>query len=114
MKDVLLIGIKAAAGGGFVVLFALLSDSLQPKMFAGLFSAAPSIAMASLLITALASGHAKAAISAQGMVAGAVGMIAYCIAATFLVERFGAVVGSALAWIAWFACAGALYWLFLR
>jgi len=42
-----------------VVAFALLSDILQPKSFSGLFSAAPSIAMASLLITALASGHSK-------------------------------------------------------
>ena len=36
--------------------FAVLGDTLKPKMFAGLFSAAPSVAMVSLLVTGLATG----------------------------------------------------------
>ncbi|HEX7265520.1 MAG TPA: DUF3147 family protein [Candidatus Dormibacteraeota bacterium] len=113
MKDVLIVIVKAVAGGAFVALFALLSDALKPKTFSGLFSAAPSIAMASLLVTALATGHLKAAAAAIGMIAGAIGMVAYCIAASYAVERFGAVAGSALAWVAWLACAGIAYLLIL-
>jgi hypothetical protein len=48
------------------------------------------------------------------MIAGAVGMIAYCVAASFLVKRFGAVVGSVMAWTAWIAAAFAAFWLFIR
>jgi hypothetical protein len=114
VNDVLVIALKAAAGGGLVVAFALLSDVLQPKSFSGLFSAAPSIAMASLLITALASGHSKAADAAGGMITGAAGMVGYCIVATVLVERFGSVVGSALAWSAWLAAAAATYTVLFR
>ena len=95
-------------------MFALISDTIQPKTFAGLFSAAPSIAMAGLVISALASGHAQAAASANGMIAGAIGMVGYCIAASFLVERFGARLGSAVSWLVWLACAAAAYWLLFR
>jgi hypothetical protein len=34
------------AGGALVVAFALLSETLKPKRFAGLFSAAPAVALA--------------------------------------------------------------------
>jgi hypothetical protein len=47
------------------------------------------------------------------MVAGAVGMVAYCTAAAFLVRRFGAVTGSMLAWVAWAIPALGLYWFWL-
>ena len=114
MNGVLVIVLKAAAGGGLVVAFALLSDVLRPKSFSGLFSAAPSIAMASLLITALASGQSKAADAAGGMIAGAVGMVGYCISASVLVERFGSAAGSALAWLVWLAVAAATFLVFLR
>jgi len=40
-------------GGAVVCLFAALGDALKPKSFAGLFSAAPSIALASLGLAAL-------------------------------------------------------------
>jgi hypothetical protein len=111
---VIAIGLKALAGGALVVAFAVLSDVLKPKAFAGLFAAAPSVALASLVITVLTAGPPKAAISSRGMIAGAVGMIAYCIAASFLVKRFGAVAGSVMAWAAWIAAAFAAFWLFIR
>jgi hypothetical protein len=38
-----------------VVLISLVSTGLKPKMFAGLFGAAPSVAVASLLVTSLVS-----------------------------------------------------------
>jgi hypothetical protein len=48
------------------------------------------------------------------MIAGAIGMVGYCIAASFLVERFGARLGSAVSWLVWLACAAAAYWLLFR
>jgi Protein of unknown function (DUF3147) len=108
------VALKALAGGSLVVAFSGLGDMLKPKAFAGLFGAAPSVALASLLVTVVTGGPMKAAVSSRGMIAGAVGMIAYCIAATTLVKRFGALAGSVLAWIAWIVPALLVFWLFIR
>ena len=43
--------LRFVAGGIAVSAFAVLGDTLRPKSFAGLFGAAPSIALATLLIT---------------------------------------------------------------
>jgi len=48
------------------------------------------------------------------MIAGAVGMVAYCIAATALVKRFGAGPGSVLAWVFWIVPSVLVYWFFIR
>lgn len=108
------VALKALAGGSLVVAFSGLGDVLKPKAFAGLFGAAPSVALASLAVTVLTSGPAKAAVSARGMIAGAVGMVAYCIAATILVRRFGALGGSVLAWVAWVVPSVLVYWTFIK
>ncbi|TMC90143.1 MAG: DUF3147 family protein [Chloroflexi bacterium] len=114
MKEVLLIGLKALAGGTLVVAFAVLSDALKPKTFAGLFSAAPSVAVASLGVTTIAFGTGKAAQAAGAMVAGAIGLVAFCAAAMVLERRVGALTSSAVAWLAWFVAAGAASWALLR
>ena len=36
-------------------------------------------------------------------------MLAYCLVSLYLIERLHAMVGSILAWLAWFAVAGGLY-----
>jgi uncharacterized membrane protein (GlpM family) len=108
------IGLKALVGGTLVVAFAVVSDLVKPKMFAGLFAAAPSVALAGLVITVLTSGPSKAAVSATGMIAGAVGMVAYCVAASFLVKRYGAIPGSIMAWAAWIIASLAAFWFFIR
>ena len=85
MKDVPLLAVRVIAGGALVVAFAMLSDTLKPKTFAGLFSAAPSVATASLLVSGLATGPAKDQEYAWGMIAGAIGLVFYSVAAAFLV-----------------------------
>jgi len=45
--------IRFLVGGVIVSLFAVLGDVLQPKSFAGLFGAAPSVALATLALTML-------------------------------------------------------------
>jgi uncharacterized membrane protein (GlpM family) len=108
VKQGIEIGLRMLAGGTLVVLFALVGDVLKPKMFAGLFGAAPSVAAASLLVGALADGTARTSTAGLGMAAGSVGMIAYCVAAIFLVRRLGALVGSVAAWGAWLVVAAAV------
>jgi len=114
VKEIVLLAARVLAGGTLVVAFAALSDMLKPKMFAGLFGAAPSVATASLLVNGLALGPAKDERYATGMIAGAVGMIAYSAVAALAVKRLGALAGSITAWVAWAIPAGAVFWLFLR
>jgi hypothetical protein len=108
------VALKAMAGGSLVAGFSALGDVLKPKSFAGLFAAAPSVALASLAVTVLTTGPSKAAISSRGMIAGAVGMVAYTIAASILVKRCGAGVGSVLAWVFWIIPALLVYSFLLR
>jgi Protein of unknown function (DUF3147) len=107
--SIALIGLKALVGGLAVVAFSLIGQAGHPKRFAGIFAAAPSVALASLALTVLAKGPAATVPYAQGMLIGSAGMFAYCVASLFLINRLHALVGSLLAWLAWFAVAGGLY-----
>ena len=53
------LGVKAVNGGLFVVLFSLIAEMLTPKRFAGLFSAAPSVALANLIVVIISKGHGE-------------------------------------------------------
>ncbi len=69
--------VRFVVGGLFVSAFAILSDVLKPKCFAGLFGAAPSIALATLLLTVEKQGAAYAAVEAWWMIAGAFAFFLY-------------------------------------
>jgi uncharacterized membrane protein (GlpM family) len=97
--------LKALAGGLFVLAFAALAQTLMPKRFAGVFSAAPSVALGSLLVTAAFSGVTDVGVSARGMQVGAVAFTVYCLAAVALLRRWGAWRGSLAALAAWVAAA---------
>jgi uncharacterized membrane protein (GlpM family) len=114
VKEILLLGIRVLAGGALVAAFAMLGDTLKPKMFAGLFSGAPSVATVSLLVIGLSMGAGKDALYAKGMIAGAAGLIAYSLVAAWLVEHLNAAVGSAIAWLAWLVVAAIVYMAVLR
>jgi hypothetical protein len=51
---------------------------------------------------------------AQGMLIGSAGILAYCVVSLYLIQRLHALVGSILAWLAWFAVVGGLYLAFGR
>ena len=104
-----LIGLKVLVGGCAVVGFSLIGQAGHPKRFAGLFSAAPSVALASLAMTVVAKGASATLPYAQGMLIGSAGMVAYCLVSLVLINRLHALLGSILAWLAWFAVAGGLY-----
>lgn len=105
MHDVLILALKGLAGGSLVTVFALLSECLSPKRFAGLFGAAPAVAIASLTIVVLDKGSHDAHENAVGMLAGAAGMIAYAAAAIPLLRRISAPRAAAAALGAWFGVA---------
>ena len=92
---------KFLAGGTLVVLFALASEAFEPKRFAGLFSAAPSVLLASLIVTVLLEGTAPASESASGAVAGAVGLVSFALASAWAVYRFKGLVGSLVSLVPW-------------
>ncbi len=108
------IALKALAGGLFVLAFAALAQMLAPKRFAGVFAAAPSVALGSLLVTTVFSGPGDVALSGRGMAVGAVAFAAYCAAAVPLLPRLGAWLGSAAALGAWAVVAVAGYLLVIR
>lgn len=107
MHQLLILAIKALAGGSLVVAFALLSEGLSPKRFAGLLSAAPAVALASLAVVLLDRGHHAAHENSLGMVAGSVGMVAYAAAAIPLLRRVRASAAAALALGGWLVIASA-------
>ena len=112
--DTAIVLAKGLVGGVFVAAFALIGASMQPKSFAGLFSAAPSIALAALTITLLTDGSSDAKDQALAMVFGALALVLFCMLAAVAIGRFDAMHGSAISFVGWFAVAGVSYALVLR
>ena len=80
--------IRFLIGGLVVSLFSLISDLFKPKTFAGLFGAAPSIALATLGITVLKEGKLYAATEARSMILGAIALFCYAAVVSYLMLRF--------------------------
>ncbi|MGB7600105.1 MAG: DUF3147 family protein [Candidatus Sulfotelmatobacter sp.] len=74
MKETLF---RVIIGGTVVSGFALLGELLKPKSFAGLFGAAPSVALATLALTVMKEGKAYASIEARSMILGSIAFIIY-------------------------------------
>jgi hypothetical protein len=84
MNDLL---IRFLVGGAIVSLFAMLGDVLRPKSFAGLFAAAPSIALATVSLTIHKEGKAFAALEAKTMIFGALAFLLYAALASLILRR---------------------------
>jgi hypothetical protein len=69
--------IRFLAGGAVVSVFAVAGDLLRPKSFAGLFSAAPSVALATLALAFWKHGDAYVATEGRSMILGAVALAIY-------------------------------------
>src|ERR1039458_6503706 len=74
-------------GGAVVSFFAVLAEIFKPQSFAGLFGAAPSIALATLGMTIAHYGNPYAATEARSMVFGALGFFCYASAASWFLMR---------------------------
>jgi dolichol kinase len=80
--------VRFLIGGTLVSAFALVGDILRPKSFAGLFGAAPSIALATLGLTIAAQGREYAAIEARSMIAGSIAFFIYASVVSKVLMRY--------------------------
>lgn len=85
LKDVV---IRFLIGGLVVSAFAALGDVFKPKSFAGLFGAAPSVALATLSLTIASQGKLYAAAEARSMIAGALAFFVYAVCVSYAMMRF--------------------------
>lgn len=104
MLDYLL---RFLVGGIAVSAFAALGDAFRPKTFAGLFGAAPSIALATLLIALSKQGADYVALEARSMILGALALAAYSWTVCVLLHKFrmSSLAAAMAALLVWFAAA---------
>jgi Protein of unknown function (DUF3147) len=79
--------VRFLIGGAIVSLFAVIAEVCRPKSFAGLFGAAPSVALTTLGIAIAQHGRIYAAVEARSMVFGAIGFFVYAAAASWILMR---------------------------
>jgi uncharacterized protein DUF3147 len=98
-------------GGLAVSAFAILSDLLQPRSFAGLFGAAPSVALATLGIALVQHDAHYAAVQGHAMIWGAVALLVSSAVVCQLLMRFrwNALPATLVALVVWIAVALSLH-----
>lgn len=108
--------VRFIVGGLIVSLFAAFGDAVKPKSFAGLFAAAPSVAMATLGLALVTAGKLFVAAEARSMIAGAIALFLYTTVIVRLIMKYRLHAGwaaiSALA--VWLICAIGAWHLLLR
>lgn len=109
MSELVVIAFKALFGGSMVISFAVIGHLLRPKWFAGLFAAAPSVAIASLAVTAADNGHHDASLAAFAMLFGIAGFVAFSLTVRPLLNRRHVVVATSLSAVVWIIVALTLY-----
>jgi hypothetical protein len=113
MSELLL---RFAIGGIVVSAFAICGDLFKPKSFAGLFGAAPSLALATLALTIVREGAAYASVEARSMIGGAIAFCAYASCVSYVLMRYrvrASVIAGALI-VLWLGLAIFLWALWLR
>lgn len=105
------LAIRFVLGGVVVAAFAVLGDMLSPKLFAGIFAAAPSVALASLGLVYIKQGASYAALDGRSMIAGALALVVYSVLVGWLLTKrhWHPAVASVVAWLAWAAVAGGIW-----
>jgi hypothetical protein len=104
--------IRFVAGGLIVSAFAVLADVLRPKSFAGLFGAAPSVALATLGLALWKQGGDYVSVEGRSMVLGALALALYSRAVCGLMmrARWPALAATSTSLVLWLAAAlGARY-----
>ncbi len=103
-------------GGLVVSIFAVIGDVIRPKSFAGLFGAAPTIALATLGLTFAKQGAQYVTTEGRSMLLGAVAMFAYAQFTALLLMRkqWSSLPLSIGAYVIWLAVALGLWSVILR
>jgi hypothetical protein len=104
------IAVKFAIGGVFVALFALGGEVFRSKRLSGVFSGAPSVATATLLVTVLTHGTQPLHTMMTGMVLGAAAFLVYVNVVRGPGRHVMPLIAAPAAWLAWFAAAAVLLW----
>jgi uncharacterized membrane protein (GlpM family) len=99
--------IRFLVGGAVVSAFAMLGDLLRPKSFAGLFGAAPSVALATLGIAVYQHGTEYAGLQTQAMMAAAIALAVYSVVVCHLLvrARLGALTTTLASLVVWLVVA---------
>jgi hypothetical protein len=79
--------IRFLIGGVVVSAFSACGDMLRPKSFAGLFGAAPSVALASLALTFSQRPGSYVALEGRSMIFGAIAFLVYAYASGQFLKR---------------------------
>ena len=110
------LALRFLIGGSVVSLFSILGDVLKPKSFGGVFAGAPTIALATISLTAHHSGAHYTALEGRSMMAGAIAFFAYACLVSFILMRFrpSASKCAALAMPLWCVVAFVLWIVWLR
>ncbi len=103
-------------GGLIISVFAAIADVVRPKGFAGLFGAAPSVALATLALTLVSEGKLYASVEAKSMIVGAAAFLLYALSCVYFIGmRHLRVTPAAIALLGvWVAAAFGLWTLCLR
>ena len=107
MRDLV---IRFVLGAVVVSVFSAIGEAFEPKRFAGIFGAAPSVALPTLAMVFAVQGHESVAVEGRSMVIGGVAFVAYSLACIAMATRSSVPVwaGAVASWAAWagFAFAG--------
>lgn len=103
-------------GGIVVSAFALLGNLFKPKSFAGLFGAAPAVALSTLALAIAKEGKSYAHAECPSMLAGAIALGVYSLFVGWMLgrRRFSALQASLSLIVVWFVVALGLWFAFLR
>ena len=80
--------IRFLVGGLVVSVFSVIGDMLKPKSFAGLFGAAPSVALATIALTVKSDGTAYVAREAHSMMAGCLAFSIYVSVVSWVIMHY--------------------------
>jgi hypothetical protein len=113
MSEILL---RFLIGGTVVSAFALFGDLFKPKSFAGLFGSAPSVALATLVLTLSGEGARYVAIEARSMTLGAIAFFIYASVVSWVMMHYKcrALPVTASSILLWFGVAFGLWFTCLR
>jgi uncharacterized membrane protein (GlpM family) len=103
-------------GGLVVSAFAVIGDMVKPESLGGVFAAAPTIALATLVLTMHGHGAGYVATEGRSMAGGAIAFFFYACAVSFVMmrRRPKAAVAAAGLMPVWFAVAAGLWAVWLR
>jgi ABC-type xylose transport system permease subunit len=107
LESLVEIAARFLIGGLVVSFFSAVGLAMQPKSFAGIFGAAPAVALASLSLSFVLRGPSYVALEARSMVLGAVALGIYSLLTGWLVveQRMPGPAVTLGCWLVWLGVA---------